>query len=85
MEMDKSEFLKSIEELFETDEGSLTGAEPIDQIPGWCSLIFVGFIAMIDEEYEVTLDPESLLNGQTVDGLFALIEQLKSNPNEAAA
>lgn len=83
--MDKSEFITSIEELFETDEGSLTGTEPIDQIPGWCSLIFVGLIAMIDEEYEVTLSPESVLNGQTVDGLFALIERSVSEQNEAAA
>ncbi len=83
--MDKSVFLTSMEELFETEEGSLTGAEPIDQIPGWCSLIFVGLIAMIDEEYEVTLAPESVLNGQTVDGLFALIGQAVSDQKEAAA
>lgn len=83
--MDKSEFITSIEELFETDEGSLIGTEPIDQIPGWCSLIFVGLIAMIDEEYEVTLSPESVLNGQTVDGLFVLVERSVSEQNEAAA
>ncbi len=82
--MDKSEFLSSLEDLFETDENSLTGVEPIDQIPGWCSLIFVGLIAMIDEEYEVTLAPESVLNGQTVDGLFALVKQAVSTQKEAA-
>lgn len=83
--MSKPEFLASLEELFETDEGSLTGAEPIDQIPGWCSLIFVGLIALIDETYEITLAPESLLNGQTVDGLFALIQKSVEEQKETAA
>lgn len=83
--MDKVEFLQSLEELFETDEGSLTGAEEIAQIPGWCSLVFVGLIAMIDEQYNVTVAPESLLNGQTADGLFALIERAVSERHREAA
>ena len=83
--MKKSEFLQSVEELFEIDQGSLTGTEQIDQIPGWCSLIFVGLIALIDEQYEVTLTPVSLLNGQTVDGLFALVERAVSDQCKAAA
>lgn len=83
--MNKSAFMASLEELFETEEGSLTGTEPIAQVPGWCSLVFVGLIALIDEEFNVALAPESLLNGQTVDGLFALIERTLAIQNEAAA
>ena len=83
--MDKAEFLASIEELFETDEGSLTGAEEITEIPGWCSLIFVGLIAMVDEQYEVAVPPESVLNGQTVDGLFAIVEAAVSEQSRSAA
>lgn len=83
--MDKAEFLASIEELFETDEGSLTGAEEIAEIPGWCSLIFVGLIAMVDEQYEVAVPPESVLNGQTVDGLFAIVAAAVSEQSRSAA
>ena len=83
--MDKSSFLTAIEELFEADTGSLTGNEPIDQIPGWCSLVFVGLIALIDEEYQVTLAPESLLNDQTLNGLFALIEKAVAESSKTAA
>ena len=81
----KSEFLASLEELFESDEGSLTGSEVITEIPGWCSLIFVGLIALVDEQYQVAIAPESLLNGQTVDGLFAQIKKLVSERDRAAA
>ena len=83
--MDKTAFLASVEELFETDEGSLTGTEQVVEVPGWCSLIFVGMIAMIDEQYEVALPPESLLNDQTLDGLFELISSTKAEQDRAAA
>lgn len=82
--MDRSAFLASIEELFEATSGSLTGTERIEGIPGWCSLVFVGLIAMIDEEYEVTVDPNSLLQGQTLDGLYDLIEREVAAKKRAA-
>ena len=76
--MNKTDLCTKLEELFEADEGSLQGEMQIEQIPGWCSLVFVGLIAMIDEEYDVTLSPQSLLNGQTINGLCKLIDTAQS-------
>lgn len=83
--MNKTDFCTKLEELFEADGGSLQGEMQIEQIPGWCSLVFVGLIAMIDEEYDVTLSPQSLLNGQTVNGLYALIETAQSDNKRKVA
>lgn len=83
--MNKSDFITAIEDLFETDEGSVSGQDVLEQIDGWCSLIFVGLIAMIDEQYGLAIDPQALLNGQTVDGLFALLVKTKQQQGEVAA
>ncbi len=83
--MEKADFLISLEELFELDEATLSGGESIEQIPGWCSLLFVGLIAMVDEQWGVTLNPEAVLNGQTVNGLFTVIcEQIANEKKDAA-
>ncbi len=82
--MQKTEFLQLMDELFELDEGTIQGADELQQIPGWSSLTFIGLIAMVDEECEVTLAPKSILACQTVDDLIALLGHAVE-PTSAAA
>jgi len=82
--MRKNDFLQLMDELFELDEGTIQGSHELQQVPGWSSLTFIGLIAMVDEECEVTLSPKSILACQTVDDLIALLGHAVE-PTSAAA
>ena len=82
--MQKTEFLQLMDELFELDEGTIQGSDELQQIPGWSSRTFIGVIAMIDEECEVTLAPKWILACQTVDDLVALLGDAVEHSSVAA-
>jgi acyl carrier protein len=82
--MGKPDFLRLLDELFEFDEGTLTGAETLQEISGWSSLTFVGLIALLDEECGITLAPAAILNCKTVDDLFHLVAQKTGAAKKAA-
>lgn len=69
-----STFFAQLEELFELAPGTLTGAEQLTQLPGWSSLLFVSLIAMVDEEYGVTLAPKEVLACRNVAALGGLVQ-----------
>ncbi|WP_218080257.1 acyl carrier protein [Anthocerotibacter panamensis] len=71
--MKKKDFLLSLEEIVEVDPNTLTGSEDLEELEGWDSLGVVGFIAMIDENFEITLPARKISNCRTVDDLVALL------------
>jgi len=71
--MKKSEFLLLLEEILEADPHTLTGAESLDGLEGWDSLGVVGFIALVDESFELTLSARKVNACKTVDELVSLI------------
>ena len=68
--MDRHALLTSLDELFELDPGSIREDSVIAEIPGWDSLTFVGLIALVDEEYGVTLSPSTILGARCVSELI---------------
>lgn len=79
----KQQFFGMLEELFELGSGSLTGDERLQGLPEWSSLTFVALIAMVDEEYEVTLAPKEVLECETVKDLAELVDR-ESTKRQAA-
>lgn len=77
--MDRSHFLTCLDELFELEDGAIQADSVVQQIDGWSSLAFMGLIALVDEEYEVTLSPGTVLGANTVDDLWAAICQAKTS------
>lgn len=71
--MNLSTFCSQLDELFELDEGTIQPTDALQQIPGWTSLTFMSLIALVDEEYEVTLKPAMVLNAPSVADLAGLI------------
>ena len=67
--MTKKEFLNIIEGILELDEGVLDGSEKLDELDGWDSLAVVSFIAEIDSELDITLNPNQLSNAQSIEDL----------------
>lgn len=73
--MDGRDFLSLLEDLFEVEQGVIDLDTPLLQIPGWDSLTFVGLIARIDEEFGVTLGPQSVLRCKTIADLLDYVER----------
>jgi acyl carrier protein len=71
--MKKSDFLLLLDELVETDPGTLKGSELLSDIDGWDSLAVMGLIALVDEKFEITLSPKRMADCRTVDDLISLM------------
>lgn len=70
--MKKQEFLNLLEDLFEFDHGTLTEADRLDQIAEWNSLAALGFIALMDEHFDIIVAPKNLAVCATIGDLIAL-------------
>jgi acyl carrier protein len=72
--MNRSEFIRQIEDILEIDENTLTGAEPLENYEGWDSLGLLSVIAMADEQFDIVLEGEALQNVKTTDDLVRLVQ-----------
>lgn len=82
--MTLSTFCRQLDELFELDEGTIQPTDCLQQIPGWTSLTFMSLIALVDEEYEVTLKPTAVLKATSVAELASLVEGDSTGLSKAA-
>ena len=67
--MQHTEFLALLDELFEVDAGTIAADTVLKDLPSWSSLTFVGLIAVIDEEYSVSMPPNAILSCHTAGDL----------------
>jgi acyl carrier protein len=73
--MDIREFIAKIEnEIDEIAPGTLHPDTDFRSMPQWNSMMGLIFIALIDAEYEVTINGEDLRNCRTVQDLFEVIK-----------
>ncbi len=72
--MEKTEFLLLLDDLFELDAGTIGGGDTLQDIEGWSSLTLIGLIALIDDEFDLRIAPDSILNCRTVGGLIELLD-----------
>ena len=74
--MDRQTFLTQLDELLELPAGTLKGPEKLEDLENWNSMAIVGFIALVDENFNQTLSPRQFGNCDTVDDLLALVKPL---------
>ena len=67
--MQKTDFLALMDELFEVDPGTIAADTVLQDVPSWSSLTFVGLIAVIDEEYGISMPPNAILSCRTAGDL----------------
>jgi len=72
--MKKKELLLMFEEIVEADPDTLTGEELIEDLESWDSLAIVNLIALVDENFGITLSPEKIMNSKTVNELISLLD-----------
>jgi len=70
--MDRTEFLRALDEMLELEPGTLTGTEILADIDSWDSLAVISFIALVDEKFGNVVAGEKLAKAKTVADLLAL-------------
>ena len=69
--MEISKFIEFFAELFdETDVNVFTKETEFKKLEEWSSLMALSVIAMVDEEYGITIQGEDIRNVNTIADLF---------------
>lgn len=73
--MDINSFIQNFAEQFdETDPGVIKSETVFKDLEEWSSIIALSVIAMVDEEYNVTINGEDVLNSNTIEDLFNVVK-----------
>ena len=69
--MELNEFISNFADQFDDTDSSEIKAETVfKELDEWSSLIALSVIAMVDEEYDVTIKGDDIRNSNTVEDLF---------------
>lgn len=73
--MELKEFIANFADQFdETDASELTATTVFHDLEEWSSLIALSVIAMVDEEYDVTLKGDDIRNAVTIEDLYNVVK-----------
>lgn len=73
--MELNEFIAHFAEQFDETDASEINAETVfKELDEWSSLIALSVIAMVDEEYDVTLKGDDVRNSSTIEDLYNIVK-----------
>lgn len=73
--MDIKEFINNFADQFDDlDASTLNGSTSFKELDEWNSLIALSVIAMIDEEYNVTLKGNDIKEAITIEDLYNIVK-----------
>ena len=73
--MEIKDFIENFADQFdETDASEITATTNFRDLDEWSSLIALSIIAMVDEEYEVTLKGEDMRAANTIEELYEIVK-----------
>ena len=73
--MEINSFIDHFAEQFDETDASEFKAETVfKELEEWSSLIALSIIAMVDEEYDVTLKGDDIRNASTIEDLFNTVK-----------
>ena len=76
--MELQEFITNFANQFEeTDSSVFTKDTVFKNLDEWSSLLALSIIAMVDEEYEVTLKGDDIRSANTIEDLFEIVKSKK--------
>ena len=74
--MDINSFIELFAEQYDDVEtDALTPETEFKQVEGWNSLVALSVIAMIDEEYDVTVKGNDITGAVTIQDLYNIVEK----------
>lgn len=72
--MELKNFIKNFAEQFEeTDVNEIKAETVYKKLDEWSSLTALSIIAMVDEEYDITIKGEDIKNSETVEDLYNIV------------
>lgn len=73
--MSMNDFIENFAAQFEDTDASLFQSKTeFKRLDEWSSLIALSIIAMVDEEYDVTLKGDDIRNATTIEDLFNIVK-----------
>ena len=73
--MELNEFIENFANQFDdTDANEIKAETVFKELDEWSSLIALSVIAMVDEEYEITIKGDDIRNSNTVEDLFNAVK-----------
>lgn len=70
-------FIEKISQLLESESNNLASDTVFKDLDEWDSLFALSLIAMVDEEYSFKLTGEHIRKANTINDLFAIINERK--------
>jgi len=71
--MTKSRFFLLLDEMLELEAGTIKHGQLLADIPKWDSLAIMGFIALLDEHFALSVPATKINECRTVDDLAQLV------------
>lgn len=71
--MSIEDFIKQLEELLEVEEGILSEKTQLENLAEWDSLAIISYIALVDENFDITIPPKKISEAETIGDLHKLI------------
>jgi acyl carrier protein len=77
--MDLQEFVGKFAEQFdETDANEFKSDTEFRELVDWSSMVALSIIAMVDDEYGITIKGDDIRNSQTIENLFNIVKEYKA-------
>ena len=77
--MDLQEFVGKFAEQFdETDASEFNADTKFRELPDWSSMVALSIIAMVDDEYDITIRGDDVRKSETIDDLFNIVKGYKA-------
>ena len=71
--MTDSNFLNLLDDLLELAPGTVKPSDSLEGLEGWDSLAVISFMALVDEHFNVRMQPRQIAECRTVADLVALL------------
>ena len=73
--MELKDFIENFAAQFDdTDASEIKADTEFKALDEWSSLISLSIIAMVDEEYDVTIKGDDIRNSETVEDLYNIVK-----------
>ena len=73
--MEINEFIENFADQFDDTDASEFKAETVfKDLDEWSSLIALSVIAMVDEEYDITIKGDDIRNSKTIEDLYNAVK-----------
>ena len=77
--MDLQEFIGKFAEQFdETDASEFKADTEFRTLADWGSMVGLSIIAMVDDEYGITIKGDDIRKAETIEDLFNIVKEYKS-------